>query len=234
MFGLFRCNSLQASSNYLFLCIRLLILGCTGWTACSTALAQDRFKESQHFFKLTTPLQHDAGIKIDVVEFFGFACSHCRDLDEYLSPWARVASDKVKFHRVPVPFFSSWAPYSRIYLVLESMKREDLVPKVFQAVHGSGLKLDQESIFLSWAENQGLNVVEVKNLWGSFGVESKLKRAEAVTKAYGVTGVPTIFVDGKYKVQSTSVTAAGSPAHRDVPAILDFLVSKALSERSRN
>jgi protein dithiol oxidoreductase (disulfide-forming) len=199
----------------------------------TTTRAAEQFSEAKHFTRLQTPLTHDAGDRVDVVEFFSLACPHCADLDPYLHKWTSNRPSSVRFRRMPVPFHATWVPLSKAYLILETMKREDLVPKAFEAVHGAGAQLKDEASFLLWAEKNGLNTAAIREQWNSFDMNVKLKRAESLTKQYNVQSVPMIFVDGKFVVQSTSEASRGTVAHRDIAAVLDQMIEKAVTERKR-
>jgi thiol:disulfide interchange protein DsbA len=59
-------------------------------------------------------------------------------------------------------------------------------------------------------------------------VQGKTRRAVQLTEAYGVTGVPTLVVDGKYM---TSVGMTGSP--EALMKTLDELIVKARAERPK-
>jgi hypothetical protein len=54
-----------------------------------------------------------------------------------------------------------------------------------------------------------------------------MNRAKTLAANYQVDSVPMLFVDGKFKVQPHLLKGQ----HKDVPDALNFLISKARSER---
>jgi protein dithiol oxidoreductase (disulfide-forming) len=189
--------------------------------------AQQQFAEGANFVRLKNPQPVESGAKIEVIEFFSYGCNHCRDLEEFLGPWAKKVPADVAFKRVPVAFQAAWMNLGKIYYTLEALGRDDLTIKVFQAIHSAGIRMNEEKAFIEWAKNNGLDEAKVKELWNSFSVNSKMNRARTLAGNYGVDGVPMLFVDGKFKVQPHLLKGS----HRDVPAALDFLIAKAKSER---
>jgi protein dithiol oxidoreductase (disulfide-forming) len=192
-----------------------------------SAAAQQQFNEGKEFVRLKNPQAVESGAKIEVIEFYSYGCPHCRDLEEHLGPWIKKVPADVSFKRVPVAFQPAWNNLGKIYYTLEALGRDDLTPKVFQAIHGANVKLNEEATFFDWAGTNGLDTVKVKEMWNSFTINSKMNRAKSLSSSYSVDSVPMLFVDGKYKVQPHLL----KNSHKDVPEVLNFLISKARSER---
>jgi protein dithiol oxidoreductase (disulfide-forming) len=189
--------------------------------------AQQQFAEGKDFTRLKNPQTVESGAKIEVIEFFSYGCNHCRDLEESLGPWIKKAPADVSVKRVPVAFQPAWTNLGKILYTLEAMGRDDLTIKVFQSIHGANMKLNEEKVFFDWAGTNGLDVAKVKEMWASFAINSKMNRAKTLSSNYQVDSVPMLFVDGKFKLQPGNLKGS----HKDVPAALDFLISKAKSER---
>ena len=210
---------------------RGLVLCCFAISFAATA--QQPFTESKDYQRLQSPLTTDAGSKIEVVEFFNYACPHCDELEPFLGPWIKTAPADVSFRRVPVFFHPGWDKTGKIYFTLEVLGRTDLSDKVFYAIHVARKKMDDEKVFLDWAAGNGLDVAKVKEAWDSFTVNSKMTRAKTQAITYKADGVPMFFVDGKFRLQSTMKGEPGAVAHKSVPAALDFLIAKARAERKK-
>jgi protein dithiol oxidoreductase (disulfide-forming) len=201
-------------------------------TVMFSATAQTQFNEGKHYQRLKMPQAVESGTKIEVIEFFSYGCPHCRDLEEFLAPWIKSQSADVSFKRIPALFQPPWINLAKAFYTLEGLGREDLSAKVFQAVHTSGVKMHEEKVFLEWAGNIGLDAKKTQEMWGSFAVNSKMNRAKTLAMSYELDGVPTLFVDGKFKLQSTT-EGQGPVAHKNAPAALDFLIAKARTERKK-
>jgi protein dithiol oxidoreductase (disulfide-forming) len=199
--------------------------------ASFSASAQQQFAEGKDYTRLKNPQTVESGAKIEVIEFFSYGCPHCRDLEEFLGPWIKKVPADVSFKRVPVAFQPAWKNLGKILYTLEAMGRDDLSVKVFQAIHGANVKLNEEATFFDWAGTNGLDVAKVKEMWGSFSVNSKMNRGATLASNYQVDSVPMIFVDGKFKIQFTSAGGQGTVAHKNAAEVLAALISKAKSER---
>ena len=209
--------------------LKWLTVGVSLMAASTTALAQEQLTEGKEYLRLKAPQSVESGAKIEVIEFYSYGCNHCRDLEEYLGPWTKKTPADVAFKRVPVAFQPAWVNLGKIYYTLEALGREDLTPKVFQAIHGANMKLFEEKVFFDWAGNNGLDTAKVQEMWGSFAVNSKMNRAKTLAANYSVESVPILFVDGKFKMQPHLLKGS----HKDVPAALDFLIAKARTERKK-
>ena len=201
-----------------------------GFMAASlSATAQEQLTEGKEYQRLKNVQAVESGAKIEVIEFYSYGCNHCRDLEEFLAPWTKKIPADVSFKRVPVAFQPAWANLGKIYYTLEALGREDLTPKVFMSIHTASIKLAEENVFFDWAGTNGLDVAKVKEMWGSFAVNSKMNRAKTLSANYSVDSVPMLFIDGKFKIQPHLLKGS----HKDVPAALDFVIAKARSERKK-
>ena len=199
-------------------------------TAASFSVAaQEQLTEGKDYQRLKNVQTVESGAKIEVIEFYSYGCNHCRDLEEFLGPWTKKVPADVSFKRVPVVFQPAWTNLGKIYYTLDALGRDDLTPKVFQSIHSANVKLFEENVFFDWAGNNGLDVAKVKEMWGSFAVNSKMNRAKTLAANYSVDSVPMLFVDGKFKIQPQLLKGS----HKDMPAALDFVIAKARSERKK-
>ena len=209
--------------------LKWLTVGVGFIAASMAASAQEQLTEGKEYQRLKTPQTVESGSKIEVIEFYSYGCNHCRDLEEFLGPWTKKVPADVAFKRVPVAFQPAWVNLGKIYYTLEALGREDLTPKVFQAIHGGNMKLFEEKVFFEWAGNNGLDAAKVTEMWGSFAINSKMNRAKTLAGNYSVDSVPMMFVDGKFKIQPHLLKGS----HKEVPAALDFLIAKARTERKK-
>ena len=174
------------------------------------ALAQARqFKEGKDYKRLDKPVAPDAPAgKVDVIEFFWYSCPHCNAFEPTLDAWVKAAPKDLSIRRVPVAFNASFVPQQKLYYTLEGMgKLEELHAKVFRAIHVEKLKLAKDDEILAWVTKQGVDAAKFKEVYGSFTVSNQARRAAQLQEAYGVEGVPSMGVAGKYY---TDGTMAGS------------------------
>ena len=189
------------------------------------AMAQARqFKEGKDFKRLDKPVAPDAPAgKVDVIEFFWYSCPHCHAFEPTLDAWVKAAPKDLSIRRVPVAFNASFVPQQKLYYTLEGMgKLEALHAKVFRAVHVEKAKLAKDDEILAWVTQQGVDAAKFKEVYGSFSVANQVRRASQLQDSYGVEGVPSMGVAGKYY---TDGTMAGSM--QTVLQVVEYLAATA-------
>ena len=194
-------------------------------TLAGTASAQ--LVEGKNYIRLANPQPVETGNKIEVVEFFSYGCPHCAALEPYLDKWLETLPPDVAFRRVPVMFHSDWVQLAKVYYTLDAMgQAAKLSPEVFKAIHQQSVNLSDKNKFFEWAASKGLDKKKVEEVFSSFGVDGKVKRAMQLAQEYRVEGVPTVIVDGKFMTSSDRVGT-----HASLPPAINELVAKARSER---
>jgi len=172
--------------------------------AGNTAHAQARVpKAGTEYLVLDKRVQVDAPAgKVEVIEFFSYNCPHCNDFEPQLDAWLKTAPKEVAFRRVPVPFVGNDVESKqRLYYALEAMgKVEEFQPKVFNAIHKQRQNVNGDANIIAWATANGLDGAKFKEVFTSFSVASKAKRATQLTEAYKVAGVPALAVGGRWYV----------------------------------
>ena len=189
------------------------------------ALAQARqFKEGKDFKRLDKPVAPDAPAgKVDVIEFFWYSCPHCNAFEPTLDAWVKAAPKDLSIRRVPVAFNASFVPQQKLFYTLEGMGKLDaLHAKVFRAIHVEKAKLTKDDEILAWVTQQGVDVAKFKEVYGSFSVANQVRRASQLQDSYGVEGVPSMGVAGKYY---TDGTMAGSM--QTVLQVVEYLAATA-------
>jgi thiol:disulfide interchange protein DsbA len=191
----------------------------------TTALAQPRqFKEGKDYRRLDKPVPPDAPAgKVDVLEFFWYSCPHCNLFEPTLEAWAKAAPKDLSFRRVPVAFNASFVPQQKLFYALQGMgKLDELHTKVFQAIHVEKQKLAKDDEIFAWVAKQGADAAKFKEAYNSFTVSNQIRRASQLQDAYGVEGVPSMGVAGKYY---TDGTMAGNM--QNVLQVVEHLVASS-------
>lgn len=176
----------------------------------NNALAQGAPSEGNGYKKMDTPVAVSvAAGKVEVVEFFSYACPHCADFEHTLGPWSRKLPAGIEFRRIPVPFLANAQNFQTLYYALEDLGLVDtLHAKVFQAVHRERLNLNTPDEITAWVAKQGIDAAKFKAAFGSFSIGNKLRRGAQMAGSYDVDGVPLLVVQGRYQ---TSPAIARSP-----------------------
>ena len=192
--------------------------------------ASAQYTEGKEYLRYKQPFPVETGRKIEVIEFFSYGCPHCADLEPHLTAWIKRLPPDVQFRRVPVAFQPAWENLGKVYYTLEALGEEaKLSPEVFAAIHGNArINLAQEQKFFDWAASKGLDRKKVEDTYKSFGVAGKIGRAKQTAQTYNIQSVPTLIVDGKFLVSSST---AGT--HERVPGALDAAIAVARAERPK-
>lgn len=215
-------HSLHSAARWLAPLVTAALLAVSlGASAQSVAV-----EEGKQFLRLKNPQPVESGKKIEVIEFFSYGCPHCGDLEPTLQGWLKSLPADVQFRRVPVMFQERWIAYAKIYYTLDALGVEaKQSPAVFATIHGRGGNLWQDKAFFEWAAGQGIDRKAVEDMYGSFAIAGKVKRAQLAAQAYGIQSVPIVVVDGKFVTKDVP--------HAAMPGVLEALIAKARAERPK-
>ncbi|MCX7242482.1 MAG: thiol:disulfide interchange protein DsbA/DsbL [Polaromonas sp.] len=185
--------------------------------------------EGKDYLLLSKPAPSEAPAgQIEVVEFFWYSCPHCNEFEPQLEAWAAKAPKDVSLRRVPVSFRPDFEPQQRLYYVLEALgKVAALHKKVFYAVHVEKQTLNTADLVTAWAQKQGIDKAKFTELYNSFPVNMKARKATQLQEAFMVDGVPALGVDGRYY---TSGSLAGNMAR--ALTVTDHLLTLARSSKA--
>ena len=161
--------------------------------------------------------------KIEVMEFFSYACPHCSAFEPSLEAWARKLPADVSFQRVPVSFMMNAENFQRAYYALQTMGKVDAIQlKMFAAVHIDHLRLDKPADIAALVAKNGIDAAKFLDVFNSFSVANSVTKAKRLTTAYKIDGVPTLAVQGRY------LTSPGQAnGHEGALAVADFLIQRA-------
>jgi thiol:disulfide interchange protein DsbA len=184
-----------------------------------TAHAQSVPDEGFDYRSLREPVPTSSPGKIEVIEFFWYACPHCYHLEPHLARWVSGLASDVVLRKVHVAFRGD--THQKIHYTLEALGRaESLGPRVFEEIHQRGNAMNTLSDVSEWARRQGLDIAKFESTWNSFGVQTQQKRANALVTAYKVDGVPMFGINGRYV---TSPAMVGG-SHARALAVVDHLI----------
>src|SRR5512133_50543 len=161
--------------------------------------------------------------KVEVIEFFWYSCPHCNAFEPKLNAWIQKLPGDVVIKRVPVAFRDDFVPQQRLFYTLEAMGKVDqLHGKIFHAIHVDRNPLAREDQITAWIETQGVDKAKFTELYRSFSVSTKARRAAQLQDQFKVTGVPALGIAGRWYTD-------GELAHNMDRAlqVTDYLVAEA-------
>jgi len=169
----------------------------------------------------------ESGDRIEVIDFFFYACPYCNQLLPHLDRWKQSKPADVVFRRVPVVRHDSWVPLAKTYYALEAMgEAERLHNAVFRSYHVEDLAMSQDKVIAEWAGKNGLDPDKFMAIYRSAETQQKVDRARRMTMDYDIQGTPSVVVDGKF-LTSTSMT----PTVPQLIPVVDGLVRLARQQR---
>lgn len=141
----------------------------------------------------------DSGNKVEVTEFFDYACPHCHAFDPVLAGWVKKQGSNIVFKRVHITRGQGVLPQQRLYYTLESLGLvEQYHAKVFHAMHIERQRFQNDEAVFAWAEKAGIDRARFIDAYCSFGMEAKTRRAAAMMDAYKIDHWPILAVGGRY------------------------------------
>ena len=201
--------------------VAAVLAGGLSLTGAAPALAQAQG------YELVEPPQNTATPDaVEVMEFFWLGCPHCYSFEPYIEDWkADMPSGAVLVREAP-PLNPSWEQHSRAFYAARALGHEDeFVEAAFKAIHEDGKRLRKPDEIAEVAASVGMDADEFEKTMKSFSVETALKRSVKLARSAGLTGVPTVVVNGKYR---TGAGLAGGNA--GIIDVIDRMV--AIEKRS--
>jgi thiol:disulfide interchange protein DsbA len=167
-----------------------------------TAAAQ--LLKGSHYELIDPPQPTESGKKIEVIEFFWYACPHCNNLQPPLRAWLKRKSADVEFRRIPAVLQDSWLQLARAYYAIEAMGLTDrLHHDLFAAIHEQRtldpkvLARDPKPLF-DWVASKGVDRQKFIDTYNSFAVTNRTQRAVELTRNYDIPYTPVLVVNGRY------------------------------------
>jgi protein dithiol oxidoreductase (disulfide-forming) len=179
-------------------------------------------EQSSTGYEAISPAQPTANpAKIEVIEFFWYGCPHCYTFEPSLTAWLKTKPNNVEFIRIPAVFNEQWGKHAKAYFTAEALGVVDKIHgDMFDGVQQKK-ELESEEQLAKFFAAHGVKEADFRETYNSFMVDSKMRQAPALAAKYGITGVPAIVVNGKYK---TNGTLAGS--QEKMIDVLNALIKK--------
>ena len=194
--------------------------------ASGPAFAQAGPVEGKDFTRVETP--QPPGVpagKIEVLEFFSYACPHCSAFEPAIEAWEKQLPADVVFRRVPVAFLMNADNFMRTYYALETIGAVQAMQlKVFRGIHIERKHLEKGEDLAAFVGANGGDPAKFQSAFKSFSVNTSVARAKKLMADYKVESVPTLVVNGRWM---TSPSQAGSQER--ALAVVDQLVQRARS-----
>lgn len=176
--------------------------------------------------------------KVEVLEVFSYGCPACdrfvpamKRLKAALPPNAQVAYLPASWNKA-----ENWPLFQRAYLTAQSLGVADKAhEEMFKAIWQTGelgvidkstgrLKKTLPSIEDAakfYERVTGVKAADFVNASKSFGVDMKIRQADAQILAMRITGTPTLVVNGKYVLNSEHLSSI-----EEIIELVNYLVAR--------
>jgi thiol:disulfide interchange protein DsbA len=179
--------------------------------ALSVNVAATQYTEGEQYTKVNETVTK----KKEVREYFSVYCGHCFKFEPIMHGLKNSLPKDATFERNHVDFLRGASPkiqqmITKSIVVAEQLENSDkLVGAVFNYIHVQKAVITSEKDLRNIFVLNGADGDKFDKLMKSFSVNSKAKSLkkyqENMTAKRVLTGVPTIIVNGKYKVDATKL-----------------------------
>jgi thiol:disulfide interchange protein DsbA len=168
-------------------------------------------------------IQSIAPHKKQVTEVFFYGCPHCYNLQSTLYEWLETKPNNVHFERMPAVLDNqSWIFMARVFYAANDLGIiEQSNRAFFDALHRDRLPLSSLGSVAEFHSQFGITADDFEQSFKSFKVDQAVRRAQILTKDYGLEGVPSLIVNGRYL---TDLTMSGGQKNlwKNVNALLNL------------
>lgn len=165
--------------------------------------------------------------KVEVVEVFWYGCPHCFSLEPFIKNWETKKPAYVQFTRIPVVWGPVHRAHARLFYTLATLPNGVALHEAAFAEIQRGNTLvsndaaETERLQVAFVKRHGVSEQEFRDTYRSMGVQTRLSRAEDLTRRYRVEGVPMVVVNGKY---TADVSSAGG--QNELIALINDLAAR--------
>lgn len=190
--------------------------------------AEPSFVKGVHYQPIRPPLPISQPGKVVVMEMFWYGCPHCFHFEPILEEWVEEKPENVVFMRTPAVFRDIWKLHARAFYTAKALGILDQAhDAIFNAIHREGRRLNSKEALAEFFTTLGVAKEDFLQTFNSFGVKLEVQQAIEMTIASGITGVPAMIVDGKYR---TDAGMAGG--FKRMLKVVDYLVAKESANAS--
>ena len=187
-------NTLKAISKWALILLSASVLNTTAWAA--------DFIAGTHYEVLPVAVDTKSDTEVEVVEVFSYACIHCFNFDPMIEAWQARQAEGIGFQRMPAIFSSDWELLAQAFYAAETLGVTSSVhTPMFEGIHVKNQDLRRVPLLTDlFADSADVSEEDFNTAFNSFSVRSRVQQAKAKGRAYRITGVPTMIVNGKYRV----------------------------------
>jgi thiol:disulfide interchange protein DsbA len=111
--------------------------------------------------------------------------------------------------------------------------------KVFAAMHVDRLRLNSDEQVFDWVAKNGIDRGKFIDTYRSFGIQQRLRRADAMMDAYRVDRWPVVIIDGRFLTSPSHANEQSKEPRTEAEQqqlalqVMDTLVARAAKDKAR-
>lgn len=181
---------------FLGLLLALPVLGMS-----NNILAQP-YTAGEDYTVISSPQPGGSDGKVQVVEMFWYGCPHCFEFEPTLKDWEKNKPENVEFIKMPAIFNNPrWRLHATAFYTAEVLGVLDKFHEpFFNAIHIGKQRMSSKEEIGEFFAGIGIDTKTFDGTFDSFAVQTKVRRAADMSRKYGLSGVPSMVVNGKYLV----------------------------------
>jgi thiol:disulfide interchange protein DsbA len=209
-----------------------------GLAISAGAHAAEPFESGKHYFPVEPAQPTSTGDKIEVVEVISYACPACNSFQGTMHKLKAALPANAELVYLPASFRpdEDWPVFQRTFYTAQAL---GVIDKSHDATFDAVWKDDGSLRISDVATHRPVKpmptIDDVAKMFAKFGVKpedfsatansfainTRMKHADAMLKAYGVDSTPTLVVNGKYRL-----TASSAGGLDQVVPLVKFLIDK--------
>lgn len=126
-----------------------------------------------------------------------------------MTQWEESKDPNVRFVRIPAIFNQVAQLHAQLYFTEDFLAKSGKLQDrnafrnmVFEEYHRRGNRLTSEAAIGRLFTRAGVSEEDFQHTWSSFEVNQAMRVAADLARRYGITSVPMIIVNGKYRTSS--------------------------------
>lgn len=188
--------------------------------------------EAGKSYVLINPSQPTStGNKIEVLEVFSYACSHCAHFQPYAEKLKASLPANAEFVLLPADFQPRWVLFARGFYVAKGLGLIDKTHHaMFDAIYRDNQPMNTLDQVADFYARYGADKAAFLSTAESFVIEGDLAHAHQSEVNYGIDSTPTLIVNGKYRVVANAGEKIGFD---EMVEIAQYLVATEVAQHKR-
>ena len=180
-------------------------------------------REGDHY-RVVTGVEGNPRV-LEVVEYFSYACVHCRNFDPLIDDWKETLPEGVRFRRAHVAFSPAIALLARAHVALEqSGAAEANQDRLFRAIHDRNRQFTTGEALADYVDGFGIDRGTFLTTLRSPRVARTVAENDRAFQAFSLVNVPSLTVAGRYVINM-------DVGRKQALEIVDRLLRRELASR---